>query len=232
MKDFAKYFNKKTIGDIKWAHAVVSIELLEKALKDPNIDFLEVDISQNDDGELIAAHFSNHSDLLIAHLFGEVKKSKKGLKIDFKYQNTIEPCLNMLIAANIKQPIILNADILALKGSPQDTIEPNYFVPICKNFYPNGLLSPGWRTNEESIYMQSDIDTMLNHCKEVQYATFPIKATLLPEHWQNSKKLIEDTSKNYTLTIWDSDPLSKDLYEWIKQNTDPQKCFYDFITST
>jgi hypothetical protein len=66
---------------------------------------------------------------------------------------------------------------------------------------------------------------MLELCKNLPYATFPVRASILPSCWDDVKRLIQ--KDGFTLTIWNSEPLDNDLKNWIFKNTDPKKCFYD-----
>jgi hypothetical protein len=139
------------------------------------------------------------------------------------------PCLRKLQTAQLHQPVILNADILSTENAPSAIIPPEEFINGCQEFYPDGLLSVGWRTNYGSTYTNEDINKMLQLCRNIKEVTFPVRASILPRSWENVKKLLE--KDGYTLTIWNSEPLDHDLKKWIEQNTDLKKCFYDFTTS-
>jgi hypothetical protein len=218
----------ENIGDIKWAHAVNDIKYLEKALHDPNVDFIESDVSVSRGGEPIAAHYSNTSDLKVEKLIKTVKHFNKVLKLDFKAHDALYPSLKLLNSADITNPVILNADIMKLKNAPAPIITPQDFISNSQKYYPEGLLSLGWRTTDSSTYEDEDIDKMLSICSDLKEVTFPLRASLLDKSWKEIKKLIE--KENFTLTIWNSEPLSQRLKAWINQNTDAQKCFYDFET--
>jgi hypothetical protein len=230
IKNFLKQNNLSTPGDVKWAHAVNSQQLLQQGITNPDIDFLEVDISLSKDGEPIAAHYSNESDLTFVNLLNIVKHSDKGLKLDFKYQDAVTPCLELLKRVDLKQPVILNADILSVAGAPNADIAPEFFINTCLDKYPGGLLSVGWRTTEASIYAKEDVDKILVICKNLDEATFPVRASILPRSWQNVKKLIQ--KEGYTLTIWNSGPVDAELNSWILKHTSKQNCFYDFTISS
>jgi hypothetical protein len=163
--------------------------------------------------------------LLIADLLNYVKHSEKGLKLDFKDQNTVAASLDLLTNADLEQPIILNADILNLKDAPNAIIDPEYFINTCVVNYSKGLLSLGWRTTPSSRYELEDIDKMLSLTRNLTHVTFPLRASILPQSWEEVKKLL--VTKSHTLTIWDSEPVNKELGSWINKNTDKQRCFYD-----
>jgi hypothetical protein len=214
------------ISGLKWAHAVNDIKYLEQTLTSAEVDFLEIDISLSNKEVLIAAHYRNESDLNFDYLLNCIKQSDKGIKLDFKDQKAIEPCLQKLQSGKLTQPVILNVDILSVKGAPQAITSPEEFIKISQGVYPKGLLSVGWRTTEDSIYSNEDVGNMLRACSELTEVTFPVRASALPRSWKNIKRLIEKES--CTLTIWNSSPLSQELYQWIIKNTDKNKCFYDF----
>jgi hypothetical protein len=230
LKKFLNERNLKGIGDIKWAHAVNNTKYLEQALSNADVHFIEVDISLSKELKPIAAHYNDESDLSFEQLLNLVKQSDKGLKLDFKDQKALLPCLKQLQSSNLHQPVILNADILSAENNaPSATIPPEEFINGCHEFYPDCLLSVGWRTNYDSTYTSEDIIKMLQLCRNIKEVTFPIRASILPRSWENIKKLLE--KDGYTMTIWNSEPLDYDLKKWIEQNTDPKKCFYDFTTS-
>jgi hypothetical protein len=219
----------KSIGDIQWAHAVNNVKYLEQALADSNVDFLEIDISLSINKEPVAAHYSNESDLTFVNLLNSVKQSEKGLKLDFNDQGAVSPCVQLLGSANLNQPIILNADILSARDAPPAIIQPQFFTDTCSDNYPDGQLSLGWRTTENSTYTAEDIREMVRICRDLNSVTFPVRASILPHSWKNVKSLLQ--KEKWTLTIFNSRPLDSELLDWIKQNTDPQKCFYDFTVS-
>jgi hypothetical protein len=218
------------IGDITWAHAVNNILLLEQAIADKNIDFLEIDISMGGNNEPIASHDSTASDLSFLHFLERIKDIDKGLKLDFKIQKAIIPCLGYLRDLKPTQPIILNADILSVKNAPAAQIQPQWFINACQEYYPSGLLSLGWRTNPDSTYTEDDIDAMLELCKDLKNVIFPVRASILPASWNSVKKLLEDEGR--TLTIWNSEPVNAELNNWLLKHTSKQNCFYDFTISS
>jgi hypothetical protein len=229
MQKFINFFGVRAIGHIKWAHAINSQQTLQQALANPNINFLEVDISLSENGEPIAAHYSDKSDLTFTDLLNRLKYSRKGIKLDFKDQNTVGLCLEILSGVNLAQPVILNADILGLKGAPEAIINPDLFIKTCLTNYPKALLSLGWRTTSESRYELEDVNTMLALTKELGSVTFPVRASTLSQSWDAVKYLF--AGKN-TLSIWNSDPINQELQAWINKNTDKNRCFYDFTTSS
>jgi hypothetical protein len=229
IRKFLQDRNIDSISSLKWAHAVNDIKYLEQTLTSAEVDFLEIDISLSNKEDLIAAHYKDESDLSFDYLLNCIKQSDKGIKLDFKDKKAISPCLQKLQSGKLTQPVILNVDILSVKDAPPAIITPKEFIKLCQGVYPRGLLSVGWRTTEDSIYSAEVVDNMLRACRELAEVTFPVRASALPRSWKNIKRLIEKES--YTLTIWNSSPLSQELYQWIIKKTDKNKCFYDFTAS-
>jgi hypothetical protein len=180
--------------------------------------------------EPIASHDSTASDLSFLHFLERIKDIDKGLKLDFKIQKAIIPCLGYLRDLKPTQPIILNADILSVKNAPAAQIQPQWFINACQEYYPSGLLSLGWRTNPDSTYTEDDIDAMLELCKDLKNVIFPVRASILPASWNSVKKLLEDEGR--TLTIWNSEPVNAELNNWLLKHTSKQNCFYDFTISS
>lgn len=225
---FQQHYKIEHPGEITWAHAVNITSLLKETLKDEAIMFVESDISQLANGTIVAAHSpTDTSDLSFEELIQEMRSTSKGLKLDFKNQASVLPCLNQLASSALTQPVILNADILNLVDAPEAEVNPKIFIKSCEKIFNKGLMSLGWRTtgHPESIYTANDIDNMLSVCNSLKEVTFPVRASMLPKSWKQVQRLIK--VPNYTLTIWNSEPVDKGLNDWIKTNTDPNLCFYD-----
>ena len=84
---------------VTWAHAVNSRQKLEETLKS-SLLFIEADILiGSSTTEPIMAHPPHTtSDLTFADFLKELKSTSKGLKLDFKDINALQPCLNELEA--------------------------------------------------------------------------------------------------------------------------------------
>ncbi len=230
---YPEYFGVEDIGKIRWSHAVNSKEKLARFLNNPVIDFLEFDIRISSAGKIIAAHPpAMESDLLFEYILEQAAISRQGIKLDFKDPEILIPCLKMLAKANLKQPVMLNADILQGDKANPAKFNPVGFIALRQKYYPSGLLSVGWTTtnNPDWGYTEENIEEMLELCREVKgnNITFPVRACLLPKSWPQMQRLL--TAKpGSTLTIWNNEPASEELIAEIKKNTDPERTFYDFI---
>jgi hypothetical protein len=227
---FADDYGVTCPGDITWRHAVNSLEVLAHSLNGPAM-FIESDIRFPKYRRIPVALQPprTESDLECKSLINRIKTSNKGLKLDFKDPATVPVCLEMLQAANLCQPVLLNADVLTGNGAQASEFDAQAFIALCRNAYPKGILSLGWTTtpNREFPYTRENIDVMLSLSEGIAEITFPVRACHLPQSWDELRRLIEIDGR--TLTIWNNEPINADLAAWIKEHTDPAKTFYDLI---
>lgn len=217
-------------GEVTWAHAVNSREKLEAALSDPFLMMIESDIRISPLGIPVAVHPpETESDLRFDYLIHQIRTSKKGLKLDFKDPEALIPCLQLLEELQLEQPVILNADILQGNNADISKFSPEAFLALSKKYNTSAMLSVGWTTLDHPSfgYTQQNINEMREFVKLHEEITYPVRATLLPNSLQHLSLLTQQ--EGHTLTIWNHEPVSKELGEWIKSNTDPDKTFYDFI---
>lgn len=222
-------FGVQVPGDVVWAHGVNSKAMLDKALNDPEVMIIESDISISPNGQLIAVHPPRiTSDLTLAYLIKRVKASNKVLKLDFKDPAVIIDSLQLLERSHLTQPVLLNADILQGNCEYPSKFRPQEFISLCSTFYPAGILSIGWTTNANTKvgYTQSNVQEMMDIARELTEVTFPVRAALLPLSWEHISPMMH--KEGHTLSIWNSEEINEELMQWIKENTDPKKTFYDF----
>jgi hypothetical protein len=221
-----------TTGIIRFAHRANSREVLDTVCSNPDFDVIEADIIFSEVKRLsVMGHPpAKDSDFSFDEWLLIVSKSNKGIKLDFKDQRVIEYCLQKLQAISDRR-VFLNADILVGPGATETKFNnPNKFVSLCKDLYPNGILSVGWTTQcvEGDEYSQKNIDDMLDVLNNVDgQVTFPIRAFYLEKSWKNLQRLIEKT--NYTLTIWNNEPVDTMFISWLKNTVDPQKTYIDLV---
>lgn len=150
------------------------------------------------------------SDLTFAQWLDISKSSKKGLKLDFKTWNSVEPCLKTLraVEAEVTVPVILNADILQGLNSPMNIIEGPSFIKKCLDNYPKGALSLGWTTNNNNLgnYQWSDVYKMFQLLRNEKIlestteVTFPVR--LLWSINSVSRLIWLEKFTNRSLTLW------------------------------
>jgi len=232
MNEVVNYLQKQyqisTLGDVTWAHAVNGKEKLNRFLRDPQTMMLEADIRISPRGDAVVAHPpAIDSDLSFDELVTALASSKQGIKFDFKDPEILIPCLTQIKEAALQQPVYLNGDILqGNKGYPPKFSAVG-FLALCRNIYPQGILSLGWttRSGPDAAYTKENVDEMLHLCRDVQRVTFAIRASLLPYSWKHLARLIE--KEGYSLTIWNAEPVDTDLLNWMRENIDPARAFYD-----
>jgi len=225
-----KEYGVTRAGDVPWSHAVNSREKLDRCLSDPKAMFVESDIRISKSGVAVAAHPpETESDLTFDELISRMRESKQGLKLDFKDPEILAGCLEKLAMAKLSQPVLLNADILRGNGANPSKFSAVGFLALCKKYYPAGALSLGWTTvaDLEEGYTKRNVDDMIELCRDISEATFPVRACLMPNSYGELKRLI--AQGGYTLTVWNNESVSDELKDWMKKNTDPEKTFYDFV---
>jgi hypothetical protein len=189
--------------DVVWGHAVNSKSLLEECLASPQIVMLEADIMLKvipEEGPTpVMAHpptippdaprFVDWLDRIIewneqVSKGGSSSSSSprlKGIKLDFKNPNCVEPCLQRLqqIAQRKTQkdslyyefdfPVWLNADVLKGPGGKDSPFDLHTFIGQCLRYYPKAVLSLGWTTSiygSEAGYTSQMVDEMVQGCKK------------------------------------------------------------------
>ena len=230
MKTLITYLREQyhidNLGDVTWAHAVNSKAKLNRFLHDPATMILEVDIRISPQGDVVAAHPPAYdSDLSFDELLQAMATSRQGLKLDFKDPEALYPGLTRLKEVALPQPILLNADVLQNNPEYAPKSSAVAFLALCQKIYPQGILSPGWTTAASVPYTREKIDQMLALCRDVQQATFPVRASLLPASWEQLTRLLQPDG--YSLTIWNAEPVEEDLLAWMRANTDPARTLYD-----
>lgn len=189
---------------------------------------IDADITKAPDGQAICAHWpATTSDLGFSELIAAMRGTPQALKLDFKDQDIVAGCLRELAAANLSQPVILNADILSLHGAPAPDFDGREFLHTCRSLYPRGLISVGWRTedNPASPYTARDVAAMLELTEGVTPLTFPVRASLLPASWPAIKMLL--AHPNHSLLIWNANPASPALQSWLTQHVQRSRVFFE-----
>lgn len=217
----------KRPGDIGWIHGANSSQALLGALSDPNVHFIEGDISVVG-GESIMAHPPvTESDLGFEKWLDLTIEAGKGAKLDFKSPEAVTHCLNYAKQQALgKIPLCINADILAGPGGDKPVFKPDEFIGLCNRILPQAFLSLGWTVEEGELgYTKETVDEMLNLLVEVE-ATVSLcfHAGYLQTAWSRLEEILAET--DYTFTVWGRIE-DRGLVSWIRANTPPGRCFYD-----
>ncbi|XP_054717905.1 uncharacterized protein LOC129227380 [Uloborus diversus] len=248
--------DKPDASDITWAHAVNSNKALEEELIGP-VDFLEADISMGYDTTYptadipspvpIMAHPpENTSDISFDTWIQKVVKSgaKKGIKLDFKSVETVEPSLVILQkrVQNLNFSLWLNADILSGPvAATTKPVQPEHFLSLCHQYFPTAVLSIGWTTFLNSAISQTIWEYQWKHVRQMADVirchgyinlspnyTFPVRAIFASRSIKQLQWLL-GVVPGSTLTVWSgaSDPLEIEDLLRIRTAFPKEKVYYD-----
>jgi len=242
--DILAFFGVRDALDITWLHAVNSPEKLEQGLLG-DIMMLEADVLMRNNivnGTPVMEHPPDVDSNLTLHGFlSQTTNSTKGIKLDFKTIEVVEPSLKMVqnitFGQEVKTPIWLNADILP--GPCYDKVcvpvDHARFLSLCKRYFPNGTLSISWTTGKnmtapENFYNWSQVLPMGQLVSQIaQPITFPVRANLVQRSWEQFHWLL-DLSETFTITIWSSttdNPDVRDLVALRYNVSDKRRIYYD-----
>lgn len=237
---------------VTWAHAVNSHQALEAELEGP-VDFLEADVSLghvagNEVGPPIPimAHPPKvTSDISLERWLDIViaRQSNKGIKLDFKSIDIVEPSLQILQRHKVKLqfPLWLNADILPGPMNLHTTpVSAEKFLALCEEYFPNATLSVGWTTYWLPGYAMKNGRYSWNHVREMSDTlkcfsnidttpvTFPVRGIFASRSIRQLQWLLEVFPQS-TLTVWTGKPDNlklKDLTR-IRESFPKSRVFYD-----
>ncbi|KAF5888594.1 protein FAM, partial [Clarias magur] len=227
-----------------WCHAVNSKDETKKALES-DIMILEADVNVeghntvNETNTPIMAHPPDvYSDNTLEEWLGAVIKSKKGIKLDFKSIQAVQPSLDLLKLKNqtgINRPIWLNADILPGPNVPGfwPVVNSTQFFKLIQTKFPDVTISPGWKVLYLSpfpnvTYTQTMVMEMYDKVKHLpQKITFPVLAVMAKNAWPHLSWLLSQSSR-FSLTLWQGqeNPTVNDML-FIRDNSNPQRIYYD-----
>ena len=215
-------------GEVGWVHGANRLQALKAALSDPNVHFIEGDISVVGDETIMAHPPIMESDLSFERWLDFTVAAGKGAKLDFKSPDAVAPCLSYAkrIAAD-RIPLCANADILPGPGGEPPIFNPKEFIDLCNNLLPQAFLSVGWtvETGDRIGYTEEMLAAMHGALAGVGAAiSLCFHAGYLRSVWPRLEELLMQT--DYTITVWGrvEEPA---LLSWIRAKTPPERCFYD-----
>ena len=195
--------------------------------------------TNNQTNEPILSHPPDiNSDITLEQWLDDVIKSEKGIKLDFKYDEAVEPAMKLLQGrrSEITQPVWVNADIFQGPNAEGSTpVNATEFKRIVLEYFPECTLSIGWKTSwnndpeQDDVYTQENIDEMLQYCEDLeQPVTYPVRAAMLKDSWPVLKYLLEQ-SRAYTLTVWSSksDEVKAEDLVYVRIDSEVDRIFYD-----
>ncbi|KAK2868223.1 hypothetical protein Q7C36_000094 [Tachysurus vachellii] len=227
-----------------WYHSANSKVETQKALESDTM-ILEADVNvqgHNTDNETnipIMAHPPDvYSDNTLEEWLDAVIRSKKGIKLDFKSLQAVEPSLNLLKNKNqtgINRPVWLNADILPGPNVPGfwPVVNGTRFLELIQTKFPDVTISPGWKVLylppfPDVTYTKAMVMEMYTTVKHLpQRITFPVLAVMVRNGWPHLSWLLSQSSR-FSLTLWQGqeNPTVNDLL-FVRDNTNPQRIYYD-----
>ncbi|KAM4810080.1 protein FAM151B [Rhinophrynus dorsalis] len=243
-EDALDYFlNKKLIKkrdgvEIIWYHAANSKAKVEEAIES-DAHMIEADVLLRGSGssEPIMAHPpEKDSDITLQEWLLAVSATNKGIKLDFKSLEAVQPSMQILesLKSRIKQPVWINADILPGPGGQLKAVDAKEFLHTVSSFFPDVPLSLGWTTGVHPdqlnrVYSWEMVKAMENICKVLsQPVTFPVRAVFVRESWPQLEWLLH-TSERYSLTVWagkdDLYPVEDLLY--VRDHSEKHSIYYD-----
>ncbi|KAL4608257.1 protein FAM151A [Arapaima gigas] len=229
---------------VTWYHAANNKSEMDRALKSTAM-VLEADVNVkghntvNETNIPIMAHPPNvYSDNTLQEWLDTVLKANKGIKLDFKSIESVEPSLEILRKRNqtgINRPVWLNADILHGPNVPAfwPVVNSTRFLELIQTKFPEATISPGWKVQYFSFapnvtYTRAMVEEMYEIIQKVpQRITFPVLAVMVKRAWPHFSWLLSQ-SPRFSLTLWQSkeNPSLNDLL-FIRDNIHPQRIYYD-----
>ncbi|GFY39885.1 protein FAM151B [Trichonephila inaurata madagascariensis] len=240
-------------SEVTWSHAVNSRAELDRELNG-STHFLEADVSLglltgNEFGTLIPimAHPPDTvSDISLETWIDTVisRNTGKGVKLDFKSANVVEPSLMILqkYSDKLNFSLWLNADILY--GPIHASIIPvkyDLFLIHCHQYFPTAVHSVGWTTNwfhsfppetwhYEWMHVRKMADVIRCFGYENHYPsfTFPVRGIFASRSIRQLQWLLGVVPGSF-LTIWTAkdDPLNIEDLKQIRQSFPVDKVYYD-----
>nr|DBA17966.1 TPA: hypothetical protein GDO54_016268 [Pyxicephalus adspersus] len=243
-----------SIGQIKakdgllvtWYHAANSKTQMQEALNS-GVMVLEADVNiqglgtVNETNIPIMAHPPDiYSDNTLQEWLDSVMLSSKGIKLDFKSIEAVSPSLDILLKKSaemkINRPVWINADILPGPNVNHELgVNATQFLNLIQKKFPDITISPGWVTLylppiiSNRTYTREMMVKMYDLVKDLpQRITFPARAVLTRSAWPHFDWLLQQSDR-FSLTLWQgsSDPLTLDDLLFIRDNSDPEKIYYD-----
>ncbi|CAG0883416.1 unnamed protein product [Cyprideis torosa] len=185
------------------------------------------------------------SDLSFQEFIDRLGNQGRGIKLDFKDIEAVEPCLKILKEKESEfssVPIWLNADIIRGPVQAREPLDGDRFLRLCKRYFPDATLSLGWTVRVPSgwsprvptttytlEHMRAMMD-MLFRNDVSQPVTFPIWALFVPQATTEISWLLNSVP-NSTLTIWGGpmDALlhNRDRLTALREMFGKHRVFYD-----
>ncbi|XP_053313813.1 protein FAM151B [Spea bombifrons] len=242
-EDILDYFLRKQLierrdgVEVTWYHAANSKSKLKEALQS-DAHMIEADVLLRGSEPIMAHPPMTDSDLTLKEFLDDVSSTSRGIKLDFKSLEVVQPSMQILqtLRDNIRQPLWINADILPGPGGKAKPVDAEEFLHTVTTFFPDVTLSLGWTTgwnhNENNEgYSWEMVKEMEGICRPLsQPVTFPVRAALVRQSWAQLQWLLQ-TSDRYSLTVWagkdDVYPVEDLLH--VRDHSGKSRVYYDLF---
>ena len=164
------------------------------------------------------------------------QEPNKGMKLDFKYIEAVEPSMEIIKEkeSQIHVPVWVNADIVIGPNSPKDPIPPREFIDSCNKYFPLTTMSLGFTTylNEsstEDLYTWQMIFDNLQYSYPLQQpVTFPIRAVWCLRSWDKFTWLL-GLKEDFSITVWSgkNDVVDVTGLVNLRHHGDSKRIYYD-----
>lgn len=155
MKAICDYFDVKDTTELTWAHRVNGQDYLAECCADPSLMMLEGDVqfeasSADFDTEeavpFMAADEQDIANLTLEGWLMSAEEFKKGVKIDIRSPQAVEPTLAAVHDLELSIPVIIHGEIFNLLNAetPSAQFDPARFIRRCQQVAPTATISLGW----------------------------------------------------------------------------------------
>lgn len=229
VNNILNFFNLENLWEIRWAHGVNSKKVLEKVCSS-DVMMIEGDIQSDLSENIIMAHPPKKiSDITFFEWIDQIISYKKGAKIDFKDNRSVLPTLEYLKMKKPKIPIFLHADILKGAGGSESVFNPNEFIDLCNELYPEAVLSLGWTTGpkKNGFFSKDQVIEMLFYANKskASHVTISVRASFLINSWNNIKEIYK--FDRFSITLWNVEKITDKLKNFIIDNMKIEKTLLD-----
>ena len=156
MQSVCTYFGVNDPSALVWVHGVNSRVYLQECCADGAVHMVEGDVhfAAADALPCMAHGWQDIADLDVESWIAMVAAVGKGIKLDFADAAAVEPTLAALQRVKPTVPVMLHANVFTLlpdEGSGhEEGLEPEQFVRLCQEDWPQAVLSLGWSLNREA----------------------------------------------------------------------------------
>lgn len=161
-----------SVNATTFAHAINSNMALHEALSTP-CSIIEADVLLDHHHVPIMAHPPDTtSDITLETFLDVISESnanvqtvlERGIKLDFKVQDALEPALELLLKKKEFNVLWLNGDVVQGPHGDVPVLSPDQFIALCMEAFPDATLSLGWTVGNgwgPAGYTEEMVENML-----------------------------------------------------------------------